>query len=292
MPRSCAATREACGDRVVRRRSGGGGREGSCVIDRGRVAVVTGGGRGLGRSAVIHLAAAGADVAVVARSAGTVRAVASEARAAGVRAIGVSADVSSTADVERAKNEILTEFGRVDILVNGAGNLLYKPFVPLPGLDRAYPGFASPVSDEEWNAVIDVHLGGAVRTLRAFGPCMIERGYGRVVNVVSNVVRRTVPFTTAYDTAKGGLVQLTRSLAREWARYGVTLNAVAAGHFPTDMSKAQFEDERAHDRMVRRIPAGRTGELGEFSSLVVYLCGEESGFITGETVAVDGGETL
>lgn len=267
-------------------------REVGRVIDRGRVAVVTGGGRGLGRSAVLQLAAAGADVAVVARSADAVKAVASEAQVSGVRAIGVPADVSSTSDVERAKSEILGEFGRVDILVNSAGNLLYKPFVPLPGLESAYPGFASPVSDEEWNAVIDVHLGGSMRTLRAFGPGMIERGYGRIVNVVSNVVRRTVPFTTAYDTAKGGLIQLTRSLGREWARYGVTLNAVAAGHFPTDMTKAQFEDECSHDRMVRRIPVGRTGELDEFASLVVYLCGEESGFITGETVAVDGGETL
>lgn len=260
------------------------------VIERGRVAVVTGGGRGLGQAVVTQLAAAGADVAVLARSADAVQSAASQARAAGVRAIGVAADVSSTADVERAKQEILAEFGRVDILVNNAGNLLYKPFVPLPG--PGYAGAGLPVSDEEWNAVIDVHLGGAVRTLRAFGPCMIERGYGRVVNVVSNVVRRTVPFTTAYDTAKGGLVQLTRSLAREWARYGVTLNAVAAGHFPTDMTREQFADERSHDRMVRRIPAGRTGELSEFASLVAYLCGEESGFITGETVAVDGGETL
>jgi NAD(P)-dependent dehydrogenase (short-subunit alcohol dehydrogenase family) len=258
------------------------------VIERGRVAVVTGGGRGLGREVVIRLAAAGADVAVLARSADAVRSVADQARAAGVRAIAVAADVSSTAEVERAKEEILGEFGRVDILVNNAGNLLYKPFVPLPGLAEA----TAPVSDTEWDAVIDVHLGGAVRTLRAFGPCMLERGYGRVVNVVSNVVRRTVPFTTAYDTAKGGVVQLTRSLAREWARYGVTLNAVAAGHFPTDMTREQFETERSYDRMVRRIPAGRTGELGEFASLVVYLCGEESGFITGETVAIDGGETL
>ena len=110
----------------------------------------------------------------------------------------------------------------MDILVNNAGNMLYKPFVPLPKLESAYPGFDQPVSDEEWDAVIDVHLGGAVRMLRAFGPGMIDRGYGRVVNVVSNVVRRTVPFCTAYDSAKGGLVQLTRSLAREWARYGVT----------------------------------------------------------------------
>jgi NAD(P)-dependent dehydrogenase (short-subunit alcohol dehydrogenase family) len=262
------------------------------VIERGRVAVVTGGGRGLGRSVVLRLAAAGADVAVIARSGDAVQSVASEARAAGVRALGLSADVSSTSDVENAKKEILAEFGRVDILVNNAGNMLYKPFVPLPKLESAHPGFDQPVSDEEWDAVIDVHLGGAVRMLRAFGPGMIEHGYGRVVNVVSNVVRRTVPFCTAYDSAKGGLVQLTRSLAREWARYGVTVNAAAAGHFPTEMSKAQFEDERVLQRMLRRIPVGRTGELDEFAALVVYLCGEESGFMTGETIAMDGGETL
>jgi NAD(P)-dependent dehydrogenase (short-subunit alcohol dehydrogenase family) len=262
------------------------------VTVRGRVAVVTGGGRGLGRATALRLAAGGADVAVLARTTEEVEAVAGELRAAGVRALGLGVDVTSTSEVDRARDQVLASFGRVDILVNNAGTLLYKPFVPLPGKEHAYPGFDTPVSDGEWNGVLEVHLGGAVRMLRAFGPGLLDRRYGRVVNVVSNVVRRTVPFTSAYDTAKGALVQLTRSLAREWAPYGVTVNAVAAGHFETAMSRAQFEDEQTLQKLLRRVPARRAGELAEFASLVVHLCGEESGFVTGETIGVDGGETL
>ncbi|MFC0530019.1 SDR family NAD(P)-dependent oxidoreductase [Phytohabitans kaempferiae] len=259
---------------------------------RGRVAVVTGGGRGLGRATALRLAAGGADVAVLARSADQVEAVATELHAAGVRALGLSVDVTATSEVIRARDRILAHFGRVDIVVNNAGTVLYKPFVPLPGGKGAHPDFDTPVSDVEWNGVMEVHVGGAVRMLRAFGPELLDRRYGRVVNVVSNVVRRTVPYTSVYDTAKGALVQLTRSLAREWAPYGVTVNAVAAGHFETEMSRPQFEDEETLRRLLRRVPMRRTGELDEFAALVVHLCGEESGFVTGETIGIDGGETL
>jgi NAD(P)-dependent dehydrogenase (short-subunit alcohol dehydrogenase family) len=262
------------------------------VIKRGRVAVITGAGRGLGRAVALRLAAEGADVALLARSQKELDDVAEQARATGVRATAVSVDITSTEAVGRARDEVHRLFGRVDMVVNNAGSLLYKPFVPLPGLEESFPGLDSPISEQEWSALSEVHLGGAVRMLRAFGGGLIDQGYGRVVNVVSNVVRRTVPFTTAYDTAKGGLVQLTRSLAREWARYGVTVNAVAAGHFPTAMTQAQFDDEHSYRRLVKRIPAGRHGEPEEFAALVAYLCGEESGFVTGEVIAIDGGETL
>jgi NAD(P)-dependent dehydrogenase (short-subunit alcohol dehydrogenase family) len=187
---------------------------------------------------------------------------------------------------------VLDRFGRVDLVVNNAGALLYRPLVPLPGKEDAFPGFDRPVSDDEWNGVLEVHLGGAVRMLRAFGPTLLERRYGRVVNVVSNVVRRTVPYCVAYDTAKGALVQLTRSLAREWAPYGVTVNAVAAGHFETAMTRAQFGNEETLRALLRRVPVRRMGEADEFAALVAHLCGEESGFVTGETIGVDGGETL
>jgi NAD(P)-dependent dehydrogenase (short-subunit alcohol dehydrogenase family) len=261
------------------------------MMKRGRVAVVTGAGRGLGRAVVLRLAADGADVVALARSLDEVEDVAREARSRGVRALGLSVDVTSSVDVARARDEVESELGHVDIVVNNAGSLLYKPVVPLPGLE-AQAGFDSPVSDEEWDSVLDVHVGGALRMLRAFGPGMLERGYGRVVNVVSNVIRRTVPFTSGYDTAKGGLTQLTRSVAREWARYGVTVNAIAAGHFRTSMSQEMFDDEKAYRGMVSRIPARRTGTPDEFAALVDFLCGEESAFITGETIAIDGGETL
>lgn len=254
--------------------------------------MITGAGRGLGRAAALRLAAQGADVALVARSATEIEAVAGAARANGVRALALTADVTSTDAVDDVYRAVMARFGRVDIVVNNAGALMYRPLVPLPGPTADYPGFNSAISDDEWNRVQDANVGGAMRMLRAFGPFLLESRYGRVVNVVSNVVRRTVPFTCGYDTAKGALVQLTRSIAREWARYGVTVNAVAAGHFPTAMTQAQFDDAESHRRMLRRIPAGRTGEAGEFAALVAYLCGEESGFITGETIALDGGESL
>jgi NAD(P)-dependent dehydrogenase (short-subunit alcohol dehydrogenase family) len=262
------------------------------TAQRQRVAVITGGGRGLGRAVALRLATDGTDVALVARSAAELEAVADEARALGARALALKADVTSTREVEEARDEIEDRFGPVSVVVNNAGTVLYKPFVPLPGGSAALPGWEQAITDQEWEDILAVHLGGAIRMLRAFGPGMLERRYGRVVNIASNVVRRTVPFTVGYDTAKAGLVQLTRSLAREWGRYGVTVNAVAAGHFETAMSRPQFEDQQTLRKMLRRVPAGRAGELAELAALVAFLAGDESGFVTGETVGIDGGETL
>ncbi len=257
-----------------------------------RVAVITGGGRGLGRAAAIRLAATGTDVAVFARSAAEVEAVADEARALGAQALGLAVDVASTQAVRAARDEVEGKLGPVSVVVNNAGAILYKPFVPLPGRQSELPGWEQEITDGEWDDILAVNLGGAIRMLRAFGPGMLERRYGRVVNVASNVVRRTIPYTVGYDTAKGALVQLTRSLAREWGRYGVTVNVIAAGHFDTAMSKPQFENPELLQKVLRRVPAGRAGELTEMAALVAFLSGEESGFITGETIGIDGGETL
>lgn len=261
-------------------------------IERGRVAVVTGASRGLGRAIALRLARDGADVALLARSRDELQAVADEAAEYGVRTAVLQADITSSDSVEEAGAEILQRFGRADIVVNNAGSLLYKPLVPLPGKETAFPGFDSAISDLEWAAVQETHVNGALRMLRALGGGMINNEYGRVVNIASNVVRRTVPFTTAYDTAKGALAQLTRSLAREWARYGITVNAVAAGHFRTAMTEDQFDDPTSYRRMIARIPMGRPGTCDELAALVAYLCSEDSGFITGEVIAIDGGETL
>lgn len=261
-------------------------------IRPGRVAVVTGASRGLGREIALRLAHDGADVALLARSHGDLRAVAEEASANGVRAEAFAVDITSSESVAMAGEQIKQLFGRVDIVVNNAGSLLHKPLVPLPKMAAAFENFDSPITDQEWASVQDTHVNGALRVLRTFGGEMIEQEYGRVVNIVSNVLRRTVPFTTAYDTAKGALAQFTRSLAREWARYGVTVNAVAAGHFLTAMTQPQFDDPESYRRMVRRIPVGRPGRPDELAALVAYLCSEESGFVTGELIGIDGGETL
>lgn len=263
------------------------------AAERGRRrALVTGAGRGLGRATALALAASGVDVVLTARTRTEIEETAEKVRGEGVRALAVTADVGSAEQVRALREQVDQEFGGVDIVVNNAGQLLYKPLVPLPGLAPITPDFETPVSDDEWHDIMRTHVDGAFHVLREFAPGMLERRFGRVVNVTSNVIGRAVPYTSVYDVAKGALVQLTRTLAFEWARHGVTVNAVAAGHFPSGMSAAQFADERLHSWMVKRIPMRRTGDPAEFASLVCYLTSDAAGFVTGEVVTVDGGETL
>lgn len=254
----------------------------------GRTAVVTGSGRGLGRAMAVALARAGAGVVVTARSAAQVEETVALIRAEDVPVTGVVADVASRDDVARLREAALGLTGAVDILVNNAGNLVVKPLVPLP--DR--PGAEEALTFEDWRAVHAVHLDGAFHMLQAFAPGMIERRHGRVVNIVSSALGRLPPFTSAYDSAKAALAQLTKSLAFEWARYGVTVNAIAAGQFHTQLSAQLHEDPRQHEWMLKRIPMRRAGDPAELGALVVDMASDELGFLTGQIVGLDGGETL
>jgi NAD(P)-dependent dehydrogenase (short-subunit alcohol dehydrogenase family) len=256
----------------------------------GRTAVVTGGGRGLGRAMALALAAAGADVAVTARSEAELRETVDLLRETGSRAVGVAADVTSPADVAAVREAALGLSGAVDIVVNNAGNLIIKPFVPVPG--RAAEGTADSLTFEDWRASHAVHLDGAFHVLQAFAPGMLEQRHGRVVNIVSSALGRSTPFTSAYDTAKAALAQLTRSLAFEWARHGVTVNAIAVGQFHTQMSAQLHEDPRQREWMLKRIPMRRAGDPAELGALVVDLAADDLGFLTGQVIGLDGGETL
>jgi NAD(P)-dependent dehydrogenase (short-subunit alcohol dehydrogenase family) len=258
----------------------------------GRTAVVTGSGRGLGRAIAVALAAAGADVVVTARHPTEVEETVGLIRAEGVRSAGVVADVASAEDVARLRDAALGLGGAVDIVVNNAGNLVVKPFVPLTDRPTGDPVRDAGLTYEDWRSSHAVHLDGAFHVLQAFAPGMIERRYGRVVNIVSSALGRSTPFTSAYDTAKAALAQLTRSLAFEWARYGVTVNAVAVGQFHTAMSAQLHEDPRQREWMLKRIPMRRTGDPAELGALVVDLVGEDRGFMTGQVIGLDGGETL
>lgn len=258
----------------------------------GRVALVTGASRGLGRDVAQALARAGADLVVSARSEGDLADTAELVQGAGARVVAVSADVGSADDVSRVRDAAYAEFGHVDILVNNAGNLLYKSLVPLPGLAPPAEGFDEPMTDEEWHSTFRVHVDGAFHVLREFGPGLLEQRFGRVINVASNVLGRVIPFCSAYDAAKGALWQLTKSAAAEWARYGVTVNAVAPGHFPSAMSAPQFEDPALLSWLTKRVPMRRTGEPSELAGLVVFLASDPAAYITGELITIDGGETL
>lgn len=257
----------------------------------GRTALVTGAGRGIGRAISCALANAGAAVVLTSRTGTELAETAALIAASGGRATTIQADVTDRAQVAELHRAALLLTGQIDIVVNNAGNLIPKPFVDLPADERPR-SLPPPLSYEDWRSSHAVHLDAAFHVLQAFAPDMLARRHGRVVNIVSTALGRTVGFTSAYDSAKAALAQLTRSLAFEWARYGVTVNAIAAGQFSTRMSAQLHETESGRAWLKKRIPMRRVGDLDEIGRLAVVLASDEMPFLTGQVIALDGGETL
>jgi 2-deoxy-D-gluconate 3-dehydrogenase len=241
----------------------------------GRVALVTGASRGLGRAMAIALAEAGADVGLVARSRDDLREAASEVSRLGRRALALPADVAAEREVEAAVRGAIEAFGAVDILVNNSGVAVVKPLVE--------------TTPTEWRRVMETNLTGAFNCCRAVGPGMIARGRGKIVNVASVLGARGLSGYSAYSASKGGLLALTRTLAVEWARHNIQVNAIAPGWFVTSMNEHAFADAAVRERLLRAVPARRTGRPEELGALVVYLASPASDYVTGEVVFVDGG---
>jgi 2-deoxy-D-gluconate 3-dehydrogenase len=223
----------------------------------------------------LALAEAGADVALVARSPDDLDATAAEVSARGRRALALPADVSVEAEVDAAVQRALDAFGAVDILVNNSGVAAVKPLVETTG--------------DEWRRILETNLTGAFNCCRAVGPGMIARRRGKVVNVASVLAARGLSGYSAYSASKGGLLALTRALAVEWARHNIQVNAIAPGWFVTSMNEAAFADARTSERLLRNVPARRTGRAEELGPLVVYLASAASDYVTGEVVFIDGG---
>jgi len=244
----------------------------------GKIALVTGGARGLGLTMATALAEAGADIALAGRSRDACDQSAAEiAAATGRRAKGFAADVTVGADIDRLAADVEAQFGAVDILINSAGVNIR--------------GASDQLSEADWDTVIDINLKGTFFVSRVFGPRMVKRGWGRIINMGSILSVIGIPGRAPYASAKAGVLNLTRVLALEWAGSGVTANAICPGPFGTEMNRALLDDPVKYQEFVKQIPMGRWGELHEIKGAAVFLASDASSFVTGSLLFVDGGWT-
>jgi gluconate 5-dehydrogenase len=241
----------------------------------GRVALVTGASRGLGQYLARALARAGADLVVTARKKEDTEAFADEVRGLGRRCASLALDVRDEASVRRLGEEAPAALGKIDVLVNNAGCNVRKP--------------ALEVTWEDWNTVLDTNLRGTFFVAQAIGRHMVSRGYGRVVNIGSLTTLFGYAGIGPYCASRGGVKQLTMSLADEWGKHGITVNCLAPGWFKTEQTKVLYENARWVDYITDRIPLHRPGQPTDLDGAIVFLASDASAYVTGQTLLVDGG---
>ena len=255
----------------------------------GKVVLITGAGRGIGKGIAQVLAEAGADIALNALTTRYVETTASDiAKTSGRRVVPIVADVTKSDDVKRAVESVLSTFGRIDVLVNALGDSIRKPLVKLPGKDDA----PEALTDEEIGFVMDINLTEAILCTRAVGPHMLERRAGKIINIASWTARQGGKDLVLYTTAKTALVGFTRAQALEWAPYGVHVNAIAPGIFPDPVTGGEERAQQSRERAAQTVPLQRAGRLREVGLLALYLASGASDYMTGQTIFLDGGLSL
>jgi NAD(P)-dependent dehydrogenase (short-subunit alcohol dehydrogenase family) len=252
----------------------------------GRSALVTGAGRGIGKGIALTLAEAGADVAVTALTQSHAVGVAEQIGHLGRRGLGMAADATRLNDMGKVAEQVLAQFGHLDVLVNCVGD-------SIPGLVAPQPHSQQQVMDEDdWHRIIDINLTEAFIGCRALGAHLLERRSGCVINIASFAALRPRPGAVAYATAKAGLTRFTDSLALEWAPYGVRVNAIAPGLFPDPEDVSEEFLRRQETRALDEVPLGRYGRLREVGLMAVFLASDAAAYVTGQMFCVDGGWTL
>jgi NAD(P)-dependent dehydrogenase (short-subunit alcohol dehydrogenase family) len=254
---------------------------------KGKVVFITGAGRGIGKGIAQVLAEAGASIALNALTPKYVEPLAAEiSKATGSKVVPVIADVTKVDQVDRAIKQVISTFGRIDVLVNALGDSIRKPLVTLPGKDIAA------VSYDEMRGIIDINLTEALLCTRAVGPHMLERKSGKIINIASWTAFQGGGEMVLYTAAKAGLAGFTRAQALEWAPYNVHVNAIAPGIFPDVVTSGEERMKHQKERTAKIVPLRRPGELREVGFIDLYLASAASDYMTGQTIVLDGGMSL
>jgi NAD(P)-dependent dehydrogenase (short-subunit alcohol dehydrogenase family) len=241
----------------------------------GRIAIVTGTSRGLGQQFARALANAGADLVLTSRNRDHLLSFETEIKALGRRAVSLELDVHDLQSIEQMAAAAEEAFGHLDILVNNAGMNIRKP--------------ALEVTWEDWNVILDTNLRGSFFVAQAVARRMVPHGYGRIINVGSVTSVNGYAGLAPYGASRGGIKQLTMSLADDWGKHGITVNCLAPGWFRTDQNKVMYDDKEWVEYLSDRIPVKRPGQVGDLDAAIVFLATEASRYITGQTLLVDGG---
>jgi len=241
----------------------------------GRVAIVTGGGTGIGRGIALEFAKAGADVVVASRRLAVLEEVSREVTALGRRSLAVQTDISRKADVDNLVQRVMDEFGSIDILVNNAGTVVREPLLKH--------------SEQDWDTVLDTNLKGYYLCSQVVGRRMMEQKKGNIINIASIMGVKAARGRVSYSVSKAGVVMLTRVLALELVDYNIRVNAIAPGFVKTEINKVQWGDPNTYKQITATIPMGRWAELNEIASVALFLASGASSYVTGRTIVVDGG---
>jgi gluconate 5-dehydrogenase len=244
---------------------------------QGKTALITGGSSGLGEEIALALGLAGAKIAIAARKEGQLLVAAERLGKQGVEVTCFTADLSVLEESTELSQKALDKLGKIDILVNAAGMNLREPFAA--------------VSPKSWQEQLNVHLGAPFFLTQALAPHMKTQQWGRIINIASLQSFRAFGNSAPYGAGKGGIVQLTRAIAQEWSKFGITCNAIGPGFFPTALTAPVFDDPELVKMHASKTAIGRNGEIKDIDGLAIFLASDASSYITGQTIMLDGGYT-